>query len=157
MALDSTVQDFLQRANVPYSVFRHTPAYTALEEAAVTHTPGRDWAKTVICFADGEPLQAVVPADRTVDLDKLRRLAGAASIRLARRDELTQLFPKCEEGAMPPFGPLYGQRVFVDSTLAAENDIVFNAGTFTEAMCMRYADFAAIAHPIMGEFGRTEV
>ena len=26
------------------------------------HVPGRDWAKVVICFVDGEPIQAVVPA-----------------------------------------------------------------------------------------------
>ena len=41
----------------------------AQEEAAVTHVPGRDWAKAVICFVDGEPIQAVVPADLEVDLE----------------------------------------------------------------------------------------
>src|SRR5437763_664751 len=32
-----TVQEFLRRANVPYTVFPHARAYTAQEEAAVTH------------------------------------------------------------------------------------------------------------------------
>lgn len=59
-----TLQEFLRRRNVPYTVFPHTPAFTAQEEAAATHVPGRNWAKTVVCFADGEPIQAVVPADR---------------------------------------------------------------------------------------------
>ena len=152
MAVTASVQEFLRQANVAYTVFPHLPAYTAQDEAAVTHIPGRDWAKAVICFADGEPIQAVVPADLVVNLDRLAVLAGAETIRLAREDELGWLFPDCERGAMPPLGPLYRQRVFVDSALAAESQIVFNAGTHADAVSIRYKDFAAITRPIVGSF-----
>jgi Ala-tRNA(Pro) deacylase len=151
MAVTPSVQEFLRRANVAYSVLPHPRAYTAQEEAAVTHVPGRDWAKAVVCFADGEPIQAIVPADRVVDLDKLADLAGADSIRLAREDELDALFPDCERGAMPPFGPMYRQKVFVDESLAAEERIVFNAGTHADAVAMRYDDFVAITAPTVGQ------
>jgi Ala-tRNA(Pro) deacylase len=154
MAVVATVQEFLRRANVPYSVFPHARAYTAQEEAAVTHVPGRDWAKVVTCFIDGEPIEAVVPADLEVDLDWLAVLAGATTIRLAEEDELRWLYPDCERGAMPPFGPLYKQMVYVDETLAVEEQIVFNAGTHGDAVRMRYDDFAAVAHPIVGKFAR---
>jgi Ala-tRNA(Pro) deacylase len=147
-----TVQEFLRASNVAYTVFPHRVAFTAQEEAAVTHVPGRDWAKAVICFADGEPVQAVVPADRIVDLERLMILADAGTMRLAREDELDWLFPDCERGAMPPFGPLYKQRVFVDETLAAEDQIVFNAGTHHDAVSMRYRDFALLTRPIVGRF-----
>ena len=53
---------------------------------------------------------------------------------------------------MPPFGPLYHQPVFVDSALAAEPEIVFNAGTHTEAIRMRWVDFAVSVSPIIGSF-----
>jgi Ala-tRNA(Pro) deacylase len=157
VAVSTSVQEFLRRANVPYTVFQHPLAYTAQEEAAVTHVPGRDWAKTVICFADGEPIQAVVPADRAVNLDDLAALTGASAIRLAREDELEWLYPDCERGGMPPLGPLYHQRVFVDQALAAELDVVFNAGTHTDAVCMRFADFFAIAQPVVGRFAERTV
>ena len=152
MAVTASVQEFLRQANVEYTVFPHLPAYTAQDEAAVTHIPGRDWAKAVICFADGEPIQAVVPADLVVNFDRLAALAGAETIRLAREEELAWLFPDCERGAMPPLGPLYKQRVFVDDRLAAEKQIVFNAGTHADAVRMRYADFAVIARPVVGSF-----
>jgi Ala-tRNA(Pro) deacylase len=152
MAVAATVQEFLRLANVPYTVFPHDAAYTAKDEAALTHVPSRDWAKAVVCFADGEPIQAVVPADRGVNLSRLLVLANARTIRLAREDELDWLFPDCERGAMPPFGPLYHQRVFVDELLAAEWQIVFNAGTHADAVCMRYDDFARVARPIVGRF-----
>jgi Ala-tRNA(Pro) deacylase len=116
--------------------------------------PERDWAKVVICFADGEPVQAVVPASHEVDLERLKAVAGAGTLRLAREDELEWLFPDCELGAMPPFGPMYHQLVYVDETLAAENQIVFNAGTHGDAVVMRYADFDTLAAPIVGRFAR---
>jgi Ala-tRNA(Pro) deacylase len=154
MAVTSSVQEFLRKANVAYTVFPHVPAYTAQEEAAVAHVPGRDWAKVVICFADDQPIQAVVPADLSVNLARLLTLVGARTLRLASEDELAWLFPDCERGAMPPFGPLYRQRVFVDEALAAEEHIVFNGGTHKDAVDMRYEDFAALTHPIVGRFAR---
>jgi len=152
MPVTASVQEFLRCANVPYGVVPHTPAYTAQHEAAVTHTPGRDWAKAVVFFADGEPIQAVVPADRLVDFEQLATLAGAGELRLASEDELTWLYPDCERGAMPPLGPLYKQRVFVDQLLADEPRIAFDAGTHGDAIVMRFVDFASIAKPIVGRF-----
>jgi Ala-tRNA(Pro) deacylase len=143
---------FLRAAHVPYSVVPHPPAFTAQEEAAIMHVPGRDWAKVVICFVDGTPIEAVLPATTTVKLDRLLDLAGGRTIRLAEEGELRGLFPDCEMGAMPPFGAIYGQTVFADAALAGEADIVFNAGTHTEAIVMRWADFARAVRPIVGTF-----
>jgi len=148
----TSIHEFLREAHAAYTVLPHRPAYTAQEEAAATHVPGRDWAKVVVCFLEGEPIQAVLPAPLTVNLDRLLDLARGSEIRLAQEDELRRLYPGCEPGAMPPFGPLYGQRVFVDAALAAEPEIAFNAGTHTEAIRMRWADFAASVKPIVGRF-----
>jgi Ala-tRNA(Pro) deacylase len=147
-----TVQEFLRRGSVAYTVFQHPPAFSSQEEAAAAHVPGRNWAKPVVCFADGEPVQAVVPADREVDLERLATLAGAHDVRLADESELRWLYPDCELGAMPPFGPLYRQLTYVDEALTFDDEIVFNAGTHADAVCMRYADFAALVRPIVGRF-----
>ena len=148
----STIYDFLREAHVPYAVVPHRPAYTAQEEAAATHVPGRDWAKVVVCFIDGEPVEAVVPAPSIVNLERLLELAGGKDIRVADEEELQGLFPGCEVGAMPPFGPLYGHTVYVDATLALERDIVFNAGTHQEAIVMRWHNFVKMVNPIVGKF-----
>ena len=148
----SAIHEFLREAHVPYTVVPHRPAFTAQEEAAATHVPGRDWAKVVVCFIDGEPVEAVVPAPSFVNLDQLLELAGGRAIRIADEVELRRLFPECEVGAMPPFGPLYGQTVFVDAVLAAEPEIVFNAGTHEDAIAMRWTDFVKMVNPIVGKF-----
>ena len=149
-----SLDHFLKEARVPFTAFRHPPALTAQEEAAVSHVPGRSWAKVVVCFVDDEPILAVLPAHLLVDLEELRALAGACAIRLAREPEFARLYPDCEPGAMPPFGGLYLQRVFVDRSLVGESEMVFNAGTHTDAIRMHYGDFAELSRPVIGAFAR---
>jgi len=70
---------------------------------------------------------------------------------------LAVLYPEYELGAMPPFGPVYGHRVYVDRSFVGEREMVFNAGTHTDALCMHYQDFAEIARPIVGTFAQARV
>ena len=154
MALNSSIVALLKRERVPYTCFKHTPAYTAQEECAVSHVFGRCWAKVVICIADDQPVQAVLAAHHTVDLEQLRLLANATMLRLAREDEIAVLYPDYEVGAMPPFGAALGHRLFVDQCLVGEPELVFNAGTHTEALCMHYGDVAELAKPVVGVFTR---
>jgi Ala-tRNA(Pro) deacylase len=148
----ATIHEFLREAHVPYSVVPHRPAYTAADEAAATHVPARDWAKVTVCFIDDEPIEAVVPASAFVNLPRLLDLAGGSVIRLADEEEMRGLYPDCEVGAMPPFGPIYGQTVFVDAALAMQPQIVFNAGTHRDAIVMRWNDFMRMVNPIVGRF-----
>ena len=152
MAVAPLLQQFLSQARMPYAVMPHPAAFGAQREAAVCHVRGREWAKTVICFADGEPIQAVVPADLEVDLPRLALLIGASTLRLASEAELGWLYPDCDPGAVPPLGPLYRQRVFVDSSLAVDPLIVFSGGTHHDAVALRYDDFAAAVRPTVGCF-----
>lgn len=155
MSIPRSIERFLDEQHVAYSVLHHRPAYTAQEEAAVAHVPGRQWAKTVACFADDRPILAVVPAPSRVDLDRLRQVAGARDIRLASEREFERLYPDCETGAIPPLGPLYGQPVFVDQALAGAGEIVFDAGSHSDAVKVKYDDFARVVRPTVGDFGRT--
>jgi Ala-tRNA(Pro) deacylase len=151
MAIPTPIVDFLRTK--PFTALAHRTVFTAQEEAAVTHVPGREWAKTVVCLADEIPILAVLPAHYRIDLERLRRLAGAATIRLAGEAEMQGLYPGCETGAIPPLGPLFGQRVFVDQAIAEDTAIVFHAGTHTDAVRMHYNDLAALTRPVIGEFG----
>ena len=62
MSAPASIHAFLGEARVPYTVMPHQTAFTAQEEAAAMHVPGRDWAKVVICVTDQKPIQAVLPA-----------------------------------------------------------------------------------------------
>lgn len=153
MPLLACLAEVLKRERMPYIVFRHPPAYTAQEQAAVSHIQGRCAVKVVICIADDQPLQALVPSHYRVDLERLRVIAGAASLRLAGEEELAAIYPQFEVGAAPPFGTMYGHRVFVEQCFVGEPEMVFNAGTHTESLCMHYGDLAEMVKPVVASFG----
>jgi Ala-tRNA(Pro) deacylase len=157
MPVRPAVQEFLRIADVEYTVLPHHRACTARQEAAAALIPASNWAKVVIAFADGEPIQAVVPADCDVDFERLAALIGVPHVRMAKEDEIDWLYPECETGAMPPLGPLYRQLVFVDRRLTEHEDVAFNAGTFEDAVVMRVCDFLALTKPVIGDFARGQV
>jgi Ala-tRNA(Pro) deacylase len=150
--IPAAITDYLERHRANYAVFSHPTAYTAQEEAAASHVPGHEWAKTVVCIADDQPILAVVPAPLTVDLNRLKKTAHARSIRLAHEREFGSLYADCELGAMPPLGPLFGQRVFVDKQLTTDPDVTFSAGSHHDAIRMPYRDFEQLVHPAVAEF-----
>jgi len=147
-----SITKFLEQNHARYSVIPHRPAYTAQEEAAATHVPGGAWAKSVVCMANDELFLAVVPAPCTVDFDRLKRTIEADSVRLALESEFVPAYRECEPGAMPPFGPLFGQRVVVDSTLARDPEIVFSGGSHGDAIRMPYREFERLSRPTIAKF-----
>jgi Ala-tRNA(Pro) deacylase len=151
----SAIGHYLREHHVSYAVIHHPLAYSATREAAAAHVPGREWAKAVVCMADGRPTLAVIPADHLIDSARLRDLVGAVQIRLATEPEIGLLYQGCELGAVPPLGPLYGQRVFVDTSVTANDEIAFSAGSHRSAIRMRYREFESLVHPTVGRFART--
>jgi Ala-tRNA(Pro) deacylase len=142
----------LDQHKIKYISINHSPAYTARETAASTFVPRREFAKTIIVDLDGEKVMAVVSASRHVDLEALRKLAQASAARLASEDEFRELFPDCELGAMPPFGSLYGMRVFVDGMVTEVDDLCFNAGSHEQILRLECKDFLKLEQPVTGAF-----
>ena len=80
------LKEFLDSNNIKYISISHSPAFTAQGIAALTHTPGKELAKTVIVSLDDELAMAVLPASHQVNLCALRDGAKAGAIRLAYDD-----------------------------------------------------------------------
>ena len=152
-----TLKRFLDEHHVRYVTIRHSPAYTAQEIAASAHIPGRELAKTVILKTDGALAMAVLPASEHVEIGMLSGLIGANYVELATESEFTERFPDCEPGAMPPFGNLYGMRVFVAKDLAEDDVISFNAGTHTELIQLAFEDYVRLVRPHVIDFAAETV
>ena len=142
----SKFREFLDSHNVKYLVLSHSVAYTAQGVAALVHVSGKKMAKTVIVKIDGVLAMALVPASLHVDLDLLRSITGGA-VDLATEQEFKDAFLDCETGAMPPFGNLYDMPVYADTSLAAQDEITFTAGTHRELVRMAWADLARLVDP----------
>lgn len=153
MAVSQRLKAFLDGAKVKYTVAKHPVVYTAQEIAAAQHVPGRQLAKCVLVTADRGPVLAVLPAIHLVDLKKLKAFLNAQTLSIGKEADIKVRFPDVEVGAMSPFGNLYEVPVVVDKGLSESEEIVFNAGTHTETITMRYRDFAALVKPKSGVFG----
>ncbi len=153
MPILQQLRDVLEAHDVPYRVLTHPRAYSAQRTAACQHIPGKHMAKVVMVKHGERSVMTVLPATHRVNLDQLQARLGAP-LRLEGEQEFRLLFPYCETGAEPPFGNLFGLDVWVDRTLAEDEEIVFNAGTHCHAVRMRYADFAWLVQPQVAAFAQ---
>lgn len=141
------VTDYLDSQNIHYEVIKHPLAYTAQEIAAAAHVPGREFAKTVMVKIDDVLAMAVLPAPERVNFERLKEYTQANKVELAKEPEFKAMFPDCDTGAMPPFGDLYGMRVFAAESLADEIEITFCGGSHTDLVRMAYTDFVKLVNP----------
>ena len=146
------LKEILKTRHVHYTSIPHSVAYTSQEVAALTHMPGKELAKIVMVKVDGKLTMTVLPASYHADLEMLREAIGADKVELAKEEEFNQVFSDCEEGAMPPFGNLYGLDEYVDDSLMEDEMIAFNAGSHFELVRMSFHDFEELAHPKIAHF-----
>ena len=141
------IQEYLSQNNVAFETRHHAPAYTSQEVAAEEHVSGNILAKGVVVKADADFVLCVLPASLKLDMEKLARATGADRVRLADETEMARIFPDVEVGAEPPFGNLYDMTTIVDEHLAEAAEIVFQAGTHSEAIRMSFDDYARLTNP----------
>lgn len=143
----SRLKEFLDNHQVKYVTISHSLAYTAQGIAALTHIPGKELAKTVVVKIDNAMAMAVLPASSHLDIELLRNASGATTVLIATEGEFQDKFPDCETGAMPPFGNLYGMKVFADEVLTRDAEIAFNAGSHRELVRLAWDDFVQLVQP----------
>ena len=150
MTCRERLESYLRENGVAFRVDWHPLAYTAQEVAAAEHVSGYLVAKPVMVRCGEEIVMAVVAAPHRLDLAKLQQVVGKPC-RLAEESEFAPLFPDCEVGAHPPFGNLYGVRVYVDRRVAEDPEIVFRCGSHRETMRVKYADFHRLVQPVVAD------
>jgi Ala-tRNA(Pro) deacylase len=146
MTIPKRLIDYLNENKVRHEVLQHSEVITAQRAAQVEHVKGRQHTKVVMIKSGGQLLMAVIPTDYQIDLEKVAKVAGT-TVSLATEAEFKSLFPDCAVGAMPPFGNLYGVPTYVDKHLAEQEEIVFEAGTHTDAIKIAYRDYEKIVKP----------
>ncbi len=153
MAISKKVKEYLEKEHIKFQIAEHPLAYTATEIAGSQHVPGKQMVKSVIVNANGKFIMCVLPAIHLVDFEKLKKAVGANDLRLADEEDLERLFPDYEVGAEPPFGHLYGLKVYSEKVLEEDEEIVFNAGTHTDVVRIKYADFKRLVKPVVADIG----
>lgn len=145
--LANTFKDYLDKKSVRYEEIPHLPAYTAAETAQAAHIKGRHMAKVVIVKLDGKLAMTVLPANKHIDLDMLKKVGHSDDVEIAHEYEFSDKFEDCEVGAMPPFGELYGMDVFLADSLSHQDWVAFNCGSHSELITMDNESFLKLVRP----------
>lgn len=143
--LTQKLETLLKDSKVPYKVIPHTAAYTAQQTAEMVHISGREIIKPVFIKADGRLIMLLEPANLKINLEMLAKLLKVKEVELANESDFKDKFPDSEVGAMPPFGELYGLETYMDEALSKDENIVFNGGTHTELVAMKFKDFERLS------------
>ena len=130
MTIASTVQRYLVGEGIGYALLSHPITGSSSETAQSARISGNCIAKTVV-LRDGAAgdgyLLAVVPASHHLSLDLVQGCLGRY-VALASEQEIGQLFPDCDLGAIPPLGEAYGLDVVLDDSLAGLDEVCFEGG-----------------------------
>lgn len=153
MAITQKVKNYLDEKHIGYQILKHSLTYTAMETAGAQHVPGKQLIKSVIVKADGKFIMCVLSSNHLINFDKLKKSTQTKEVYLATEAEIEALFPECEVGAEPPFGELFGLDVLVDRAVSENEEIVFNAGTHTDTVKIKYKDFVRLTKSKEANFG----
>jgi Ala-tRNA(Pro) deacylase len=138
--------EYLDGQGVGYELIEHESTMTAAAEAAATHRPKQEVAKTVVLQDVSGYVLAVVPASERLDMEKLRDLLGATrQLRLASEDEIARDFPALEVGAIPPVGPMLPRAEVFDRRLVDTDRIVCAGGDHKHAFLVDPRDLVRLA------------
>ena len=143
----AAIRNFLAERDVAFRELHHEQTYTSEQSAAVRGEELRHGGKALLMKADGEFQLYVLPADRRLDSNAIRRQQGLRKLRFATPDELeemTGLVP----GSVPPFGePILPFDLFVDAQIREHARIAFNAGSLTDSIILAVSDYLLCAAP----------
>jgi Ala-tRNA(Pro) deacylase len=145
------IADFLAEKHCKFECMPHQPAFTSERMAHELHLPGQEVAKTVLLRANGgyRYVVAVLPSSKKLDLARASRLLGGTGLQLAEKHEITEHCPDCEFGILPPFGSRYAMQTIADSSLAENEEIVFEGNTHQEAVRMKFDEFRRLEEPLV--------
>lgn len=139
--------DWLASNGVEYELHKHPLTITALETARMERVDPRRFAKTLVVeLANGARAIVVLDATARLDLAKAARALGTTCVRLITEDELTELAPDIEVGALPPVGQLIGLRVLADLGIHDDPTISFPAGSHRFAVMVDRVAWERAAH-----------
>lgn len=143
MAIATTVSDYLAQHDVAYDVLTHPHTASSGESAHASHIPGTRVAKSVVLEDEQGYLMVVLSSSRRVDLGELHRQLHR-NLGLATESELASLFADCEIGALPALGPAYQMETVVDSSIAEQPDIYFEAGDHEQLIHVNAETFQSL-------------
>ncbi len=142
----------LEKSHAPFEVVPHRVVFTAYDAAQTLKVKLAEIAKTLLVKIDRGYALVILSAEQNLDLKKLSKLTDAKKISFPKEKEV-MAFIKSTKAPVSSFGSLYGIPVILEKKFSKARTAFFSAGSFTEAIRMKLADFIVLEQPAVAAFG----
>jgi len=144
MAIAMTLESFLSKNRVEYSLVKHRKTLTSLDSSASAHLPSSQVVKAVLLVNnDGDYLMAGVGSGVRLSMLKISEQMGEA-YHLANEDDLASQFTDCDEGAIPGLAEPYGIKMMLDKRLFDEEKVYLEAGDHRHLIEINHQQYTPI-------------
>lgn len=140
MPISQKLKDYLNKGKIDYEEIAHKTVYTAYDAAQTLKKNLSEIAKNLLIQSDKTFVLVVIPADKKLQLEKLKKALGAKKISIPKEEIMVKIL-KIKPGALSSFGKLHKLETIVDKTMLKTQKAVMSAGSFTDSIFMKVKDF----------------
>jgi len=155
--LTEKIKNILTENHFEFETFEHEPVRTSEEASKIRTGYTIDQGAKAIIVRVKKPGEGkifamfVVQGSKKFDVQKVKEQFGLSDIRFAIEEEVLKITDGVLPGGIPPFGNLFGLKVYVDRGLLQNEKIVFNAGDKSFSIGMKTDDYVKIVNPFIGD------
>lgn len=124
----TAVTELLEKRKVHFEVLPHEAVHSSMEEAISLGVYPDEVVKSIVVVTSRGPAILVIPGSRKLDMKLVRGAVHDVHARLATEQEIQELLPEFELGAIPPIPSLLGVPVYIDPEILRHETLIFPAG-----------------------------
>jgi Cys-tRNA(Pro) deacylase len=157
MPIPQKIIKFLEEAKVKYEPIEHRTVYTAFDKAATLKVKPKIVGKTLLVKLDKNPALVLIPANKNLDKEKLRKIAKAKTIDFIKEVWMKKNIKGIKVGAIPPLGNLFKLKTFIDNSSLKQPKIIINGGDYNWSIKISPASLKKlIPDLVIGNFSKTK-
>ncbi len=157
MPISKKLVNFLDKSKVKYEVLKHKTVYTAFDKAKTLRVKENIIGKTLVVKMDKNYALVLVPANKNLDKNKLRKVAKAKSIDFVKEAWMKKNIKGAKIGAVPPLGILWKLPTFIDKSLLLQSKIIVNSGDHNFSLKLLSPSFKKLLPDLVsGQFSKSK-
>lgn len=139
MPIPAKVKKYLDSKGIDYEELAHKTVYTAFDAAQTLQKHLKEIAKTILIEADKTHVLVVLPADKKIDMAKLRSALKVKNVRIPDEKIMIKVL-KIKPGSLSSFGKLHNLEMIIDKSMVSAKKAVLSTGSFTDSVFMKVKD-----------------
>jgi len=142
MTISISFNEYLTNHNIDYELVKHRYTKSSFDSSCSAHLPSAEVVKAIILqCSDGSYLMSALSVGHKLSIAQVNKLTGK-HYHLINESQLSELFPDCEQGAIPSVGEAFAMDMLVDDGLLRAEQVYIEAGDHRHLLRVEQQQFA---------------